>query len=598
MRRCIGPALAVFSVGLLIQVPIWLQYREDPFSQTLISDAFSYDQWGRQIASKGLSAEPVFHQAPLFPILLSLVYRAMPEAARWEAATCLQVLLTSFALALLVPIGRFYLDSTATGVGGALLVLLHGPFVFHSFKLLPVPLALATQALALVALGLARERASSLFAILAGAALGLAALARSEFLLFTPFALLSLAFPLPGARVVSKVRLIGSFLCGLALVVAPVTLHNFRHGDFVLVASSGGENLFIGNKRGAQGDYTPLHPQAGDLFSERLLARRLAEGAEGRELRPSERSAYWRRRAVEEIVAEPFGWLRLEVKKLGRVLHPGDPTDIYSFPLERDLYLTALHALPLPAWLLLGSGLAGIAAALAGRARRFWPLAALVATHFAVLLLFFVNSRLRLPLLFALAPFGGFALIEGARVWREGRRRPLVAAAALGLFALGIAGVWMTRPQPRDRVRLASVLSIQNRLDEGLEVLEPDLTGRAAYGLALDQAGWLLQKKGDLGAARDAYRKALAQGLPEGRGVQTRTRLAVVLEKLGDVDAASREHDRAVADPSANAGAYYERGMFRLRQGDRPGAIRDLEEAARRDPSWDDPAKALAAIPR
>ena len=90
-------------------------------------------------------------------------------------------------------------------------------------------------------------------------------------------------------------------LAGLAILVAPVALHNRSRGAAVLVASSGGENLYIGNRRGAQGDFTAIHPQAGDVFSARRLARELAQRDLGGDPGPAEVSAYWRNRAIREI---------------------------------------------------------------------------------------------------------------------------------------------------------------------------------------------------------------------------------------------------------------------------------------------------------
>jgi len=586
----------VFLLGVLAHLPVWWQYSNDPYSRTLVSDALSYDRWANRLAQDGLGQEPVFHQAPLYPFVLSGIHRALPAPVHGHAAIAVGVVLTSLAAALVVWLGALYFGSPAAGAVGALIVLLHGPFPFYSLKLLPVPLALATQALALVALGRAREKRTALAAGVAGACLGVAALVRSEVLLFASLAVVCIWFAATDQRRVRRSVLCAAFALGVAAGIGPATLHNLRQGDLVLVASSGGENLYIGNRRGARGDFSALHPKAGDLFSERVLARQIAEQEMGRALRASEVSASWRRKAIDEVLADPVDWLRLEARKLGRVLHPGDPTDIYSFPLERSLYLSALHAMPLPAWVVLACGIAGVARSLVKARRRAWPLAAFAAVHLLILLVFFVNTRLRLPFLFALAPFAGLALVAAARTWRERRRRPLLACAGILLIAAGISGAVLTRAQPRDLVRLASALSTQGRLDEGIGVLEPALSGSPPYALALDQAGWLLQKKGDLGGARESYLGALAAGMPEGRSVQTRTRLAMVLEKLGDLEGAAIQHDAAVADPDGDAGTYYERGMFWLRRGSRERAALDLAEAARRDPSWDPPRTALRGM--
>ncbi len=595
-ERSLLLALLVFAMALAAHVPALLEYRHDPFAHWPLSDAQSYDEWAQRLVSRGLAAEPVFHQAPLFPVLLSAAYRLSEGTDGTRAALLLQAILTAAAAALLVPMGRTFLGSAAAGAVGAAIVILHGPFVFYGLKLLPVPVALATSAAALAVLGAAREHRSRAMEALAGLALGVSALARTEGLLLAPIGAAALAARDGHRTWRSRVASILVYVAGISLGVAPATVHNLRRGDRVLVASSGGENLFIGNQRGARGDYTPLHPKAGDIFSERVLAKAIAEKEVGRPIGPTEVSAYWRGRAIREVLADPAGWLALEGRKLRRILDPGDPTDAYSFSLERGRFLPWLHVLALPAWLLLGLGIAGLALALKRHAVLAWPLAGAAAAQLATLLVFFVNTRLRLPLFFLLAPFGGFAVLEAVHRWREGVRRLPIAIAAIVLAAVGVASALLTRPSPRDHLRLASTLSSQGRLDEGLAALAPVLTASPPYGLALDQAGWILQKKGELAAARDRYREALAAGLPEGRGTETRTRLAQVLEKTGAAAEAAAEHDRAVGSPDATAGTWYERGMFRLRRGDRDGGAADLREAAQLDPSWDRPREALSRL--
>jgi tetratricopeptide (TPR) repeat protein len=224
-----------------------------------------------------------------------------------------------------------------------------------------------------------------------------------------------------------------------------------------------------------------------------------------------------------------------------------------------------------------------------------WPLAAFVASQAVVLLIFFVNTRLRLPLLFFLTPFAGLAIVEIDR-WRRSGKHALWIASATVLALATAFSVARTVPTPRDRVRLAAVLSIQNRLDEGLAALGPALSSDPPYAPAFDQAGWLLQKKRDYRGAVDWYRKALAAELTPGRALQTRTRLAMCLEGAGDTDAAAAEHERAIQDAEANAGTYYERGAFRLRRGDRAGALDDFRRATALDPNWPPPREALRQL--
>ena len=279
-------AVAAFAVSLLLQCPVQLQYLGTPFAETPISDAQSYHEWGLRIAEQGISSEPVFHQAPGFPVFLGLVY---DSGGGLQTVPWIQMVLVAFAVALLVPIGRLHLGSVRAGAAAAAVGLLYAPLAFHALKLLPVALAVATQALAVLMLGLLRSRPHPVPALALGLSTGLAAVVRAEFLLFVPVVALA-AWTAPGEP--SRLRRAAYAACvlaGLAILVAPVALHNRSRGAAVLVASSGGENLYIGNRRGAQGDFTAIHPaescDPGDVVRSRRLAR--ARGPQARAGVPS-----------------------------------------------------------------------------------------------------------------------------------------------------------------------------------------------------------------------------------------------------------------------------------------------------------------------
>jgi tetratricopeptide (TPR) repeat protein len=593
----------VFVAALAAHLALTLQYRADPYFDTYVSDALSYHEWAQRIVADGVADEPVFHQAPLFPLLLAGLYGVAAEPFRPLAAALLQGLVGSCAIALLVPLGARLAGRLAAGLAAAALALAHGPIVYYDLKLLPVPLALLTQAGALLALVVARERRRPWPALACGAAWGVACLARAEMLLFVPVALIALVEPAPstvstvstGTRA-RRSRLAACALLGAALTILPVTAHNAARGDLVLLAASAGENLFVGNQRGADGGHRPLHPQAGDLFSQRALARKLAQEATGRELRPSQISAYWRGRALGEVAEAPFEWVRLEGRKLARILHPGDPHDMYPFALERAHYLSLLHLLFVPSWWIWLLGAFGIGIWLRERRAATWPALALLAVHLAVLLAFFVSTRLRLPLLFLLCLPAGSALVGGWSRLRA-RERPLLPAAVAGvLLVVAVATPLAMRPSSRDVQRLGAVLSIAGRLDESLAVLEAGLRAPDAPGVLFDQAGWVRYQRGELEEARTLYLAALERGLPSNRETQLRTRLGWVEEKLGHRDAARRQHDLAVSSPDANAGTYYERGAFLLRQGEREAAIRDLRRSVSLDPRYPPPREALRAL--
>ena len=557
-NRVLLAAAAVFVAGLVVHGIAGIGYREAPMRTGLISDSLAYDRLARTIAADGLESTAVFHQAPLFPLVLSEIRRTDLSEGVPSGLLTLQAVLTSLALGLLVPLGFLGFGSLRAGVLAGLVGLFHGPFAYHSLKMLPVSLALATQAAALLFLVLAgsddRNKPRTAAASVAGLFAGLAALARAEIVLFVLIATIWLAMR------TRSVRMVAAFVIGAALLVLPATVHNVRQGDAVLIASAGGENLFIGNQRGADGGHTPLSPASPDLFSQRLEAKRIAEAASGETLRPSQVSSYWTGRAVSEVATDPVAWLGLLGRKLARVADPGDPADMYSLALERSLYLPGLYLLFLPAGFVLAAGGIGIAAALKSRSAA--PLLLFVGFHIAVLLLFFVSTRLRIPLYLGLALFAGYGLHHLAAGWKRKGGRTVVVLAATLILGFTLAGFAREQPSDRERVRLAAVLSMAGALDDGLEVLAPALNQDPPNPVVEDQAGWLLQKKGDWSGAETHYRLAL-EGFPDDpRQVQTRSRLARVLEMQGKLREAAAEHDRAASSRFAQPGTRYEREMF------------------------------------
>lgn len=588
-------ATVVFLVALAVHVVAFFQYRADPFFVRYIADAASYDEMAARIAADGLTSVGVFHQAPLFPVVLSWLYSAVESpTSRADWAHLLQAALGSLAMAFLVPIARSAFGSPRAGVAAAVVAVLHAPFVYYDLKLLPVAIALATQTAALLALFAAVRRPCVALATLAGVGWGVAALARAESVLFVPLALVAVARAGRSGR-----RALLATVCGIGVVlgVAPATVHNVRQGDVVLVASAAGENLFVGNQRGAQGGHTALAPGVGDLFSQRHIARAVAGRELGREVTPSEVSEFWARRALDEIAADPAAWMRLEIRKLARVFDPGDPTDLYPFALERRHYLTVLWLLPVSCACLLVLAAIGLWFAARHRVRGCWPVAALAGVNLVAQLTFFTDSRLRVPLFFALVPFAGYAVSVGIRMWSDGRRTAPAAMAAVVLSA-AIAGTVLVRPSDRDAVRMAAVLSSLDRLDEGLEVLAPPLRRDAPDSSVLDQAGWIRQKRGDLEEARGLYLRALDTEDSPLRARQTRTRLAMVCERLGQYDDALRHHTMAVESGEPSPGALVERGRFLRRRGDLTGARSDFRHAAALAPAWPDARRALEELDR
>ena len=117
--RAARPTIAVFLVALAVMGLLATQYRTDPFFRTPVSDALSYHDWAQRLAHEGPAAEGVFHQPPLFPVLLAVAYLPAGGLDLLDRGLALGCLLAALAIALLVPLGRSCFDSTRAGVAAA-----------------------------------------------------------------------------------------------------------------------------------------------------------------------------------------------------------------------------------------------------------------------------------------------------------------------------------------------------------------------------------------------------------------------------------------------------------------------------------------------
>ncbi len=597
---------AIFAAALTLRLLHLADLSSLPVFDHPVMDQHYHDEWARHVAGGDFEAQRVFFRAPLYPYVLGLVYAlAGPSVAVARVVQSLTGAITCLLVASLAE--RIFASRLAFALGGSLAAA-SWTLIYFDGELLVEPLFILLTLAAIRLTLIARERPAPAFGAAAGFLFGLAAITRPTILPFTPVALAHIAMPAPRRRA----RSAAAFACALAAGVAPVTLHNLvRGGDFVLIASQGGVNFYIGNNPLSDGK-TAVVPRTRPTWEGGYADTiRIAEAAAGRPLRPSEVSRYWYGKAWDFILGSPLEALSLTVRKavlFWNAFEIGNNEDFDDLRAR-----CRLISLPLPGFAAIAPlGLAGALLALAapgpgGRAAAAL-LAAFIAVQSGVTVAFFVNTRYRLPALAALAVFAGGALaacVEALRApageaGKAARRRGVLAAVTSAALAPLIALNWYgLRPNPGVGEHLMGIAYAQaGEPERALDEFQ-SAAGRPRNPLAyasLTESARILMSLGRSAEAESALGRAvdLAPGDPDAR-----VDLAGALFRKGDLGGARAQMAAALQAQDGSwedADARYRLGLICQAQGDTEAAQLAYRRALALDPSHPESATNLALI--
>jgi tetratricopeptide (TPR) repeat protein len=550
LARLKFPAL-VFFLALSVRLFYLAEISHSPFFSFPLIDAETYFETARTVAGGDWLGDPyAFWQPPLYPYLLGLAFALLGE--NHFRLHLLHFLLGAVNCVLLYMLGRrVFAEGVARAA--ALIACLYGPFLYFEGEYLPPVLLVFLTLLLLLALFRAGEKPRTRTWFLPGFLLGLAATARPDVLLFMPLAWAWLMERWWGQRKVgatgwSPLRLAGAtglFLIGLLLPILPVALRNWQvERVLVPISTNGGLNFYIGNNPDYDG-LVAMRPGYAwlDLNQVPFLHK---------EASSAERSGYFYRRSWHWIRHSPGEWLRLLARKTGMYWNGHEfvrNLNFYAFRQYSRLLSVLLweHGLDFPFGLVSPLGLLGLVLAL----REFRPKVGLLilfalASSFSVIL-FFIASRYRIPLVPVLLLFAVQAVVELGRRARQRQYRRLVPAllALLGLvFWLNRGDYRRLEYNPAEELYwLSRAAAKQGELSQAWQYLIQVLAQDPLHLEARMQMGFLALESGDLIEAERDFRAVLAR-----RDRAPLLARAAAHKSLGQVYALTEEFGRADAE--------------------------------------------------
>ncbi len=428
-RRDLWTAALLFTVAVLPRLLHWQQIQaNDPFFTIPAVDGKLYEAWANDIIAGHPLRDDVLILGPLYPHFMALVYAVFGPSL--PVLKICQSLLGALVCVLTWTLARELFDRRVALVAG-LVAACYEMLIFYGGTVMIVNIQLPLVLLILIAAVRALRHPQIRLWLGCGLLLGLSALARQTVLLFAPIVLLWIELSLRG-RVTEgrRLALMGVFAIGVAVPILPFTLHNWVVGnDFVLINSTGGANLYMGNHARADGAWRPPQISRGPIDNPLAMRRAFQSVAEkqvGHSLKPSQVSAFWSARARDRVKSDPASWLRLELRKLLLFFNASEIWNNRSVTVSRE-FSWVLRLPLLNFGVVAPFALLGVALALR-RWRDLLPLYAMLAVYLGAALIFFVLSRYRMPCVPILLIFAAFTVVSfyDALRARNGRRCLLV----------------------------------------------------------------------------------------------------------------------------------------------------------------------------
>ena len=585
-RRETLEVVGLFLLAVGLRVVYVMGLRDNPYFEHPVLDPGYHAEWARTLARGEAFSEGPFFRAPLYVWFLSGVMAVTGEGLL--APRLVQALLGGATTVLTYLVARQAFDrrtARLSGIGAAVYWVL----IYFDGELLIPTLAVPLYMLALWLTLRLGPGSPPLRIVLAGLAWGIGALARPNVLLLLPVYAAWLWWG--DGRGARRLRSALLFVAGVLTPIAPITAYNtFVGGDFALISTQAGVNLWIGNNPQSDG-HTPWVPgtSGADFEATHTGAIALAEREEGRSLAPSEVSAHYSARARRFWMGDPAAALRLTLHKLGLFWQDGEIGN------NQPVRFTAFHEAPWLAWVPLRftwlAPLALVGLALALLRRGTFPLTSFLFVYTAGVVAFFVCSRFRVPVLPVLIVLAAYALVEGLERWRGGRRRSAVLMGILVLLGSGSSAALAPDRAPAmgaGELFLGQGYQLRGdaelarpHLERAIE-LDPTASARINYSAFLEETG----------APKDALAQARLAMELEPRNPRVLDGYLGLLLRL--------DRDRELASATARAlelapeqpTVHYHHGAVLARGGKGLQAVAAFEEASRLDPLG---SRALAA---
>lgn len=576
--------------GLVARAGFLVEHSRSPSFGVLTLDQKYYDTAARMIVN-GEDLHQLHGLRPLlYPLFLAVLYK-IGGAHGVDLAIVTQHLLgvlTGWLVALLG--ARLFNNRRAGLVGGALYLLAPVPLYFEGELLIESSYVCLICAGLLLVFFAARTPppGSAWLWLLSGALTVLTAQARPNIFLFMAVYPLMAGWRWWHSRQSASLLPLLALVGGVVMAVPWGFVNKMQSDHFLVLPANGGANLYLGNKRTADGMVPEQERRVtyGERYedSEEIWARqeyRAAMRARGQEpdTNPIAVSRYWTKRALAEIAAAPGPWLKLLAKKCWLLFWNAEIPNNKAFAFLQTEF-TWLRVLPVRWVVLLMFAPAGIwAAAKWGQRGALFVLLTYLATYSASDVAFFVCDRYRYPLWPAMAALagGGLLFFVETILSRRWRTCAFIAGSTAVMAAISLPN-WFEAKLPsfaRDYLFRSIAWYEKGRFPEALSDIEHSLALDPGEVTALHHCGNVLLALNRYDDASKDYEKTLKIEAEDG-GIWND--YGIALDKLGRTNEAEQAFHRAIQCDPPSKNAFLNLAFDEIHAGDLNAAVATLNQ--------------------
>ncbi len=481
--------LLISCLALLVRIGylIELSYQPD-FLLPMVDEKFHW-LWAADILNNSFWGESSYFRAPLYGYFLAFLYWV--SSGSIFMAKLLQLFLTFGTSFFLIKTTQHLFGKPTSYITGFIYAF-YGTLIFYESMFLIPAIFLFLLSYGLYRVLFLSESTTIKDWLITGIVFGLAAIARPNILLVMPFLMLWMLLSLQTSKeLIQRIKLPLALCLGLVLVIAPVTIRNVVvTGEFILISSQGGINLYLGNNRDTDG-LTMLMPDVvldeSVSWSEfETVTHKSAERQAFKKLTNAEASAFWSKKAVAYILENPTTFLSNVWKKsvyLVSGIENSDNGDIYYHRTKSKLFslLVWNKFIYFPFGLLLPFALVGFYVS-RNKFKKVLPLYIYLLLYIPSIILFLVTARHRLPLVIVLIIFAA----AGISFFYE-KRKQFISKTYLFSIGIFIVSLFLLNQQYFD---------------------QKEIGGQGAEFQTFFNEGIQFEKLGDLQNALASYQKA------------------------------------------------------------------------------------------